>query len=71
MKATGSCYASPVNKAWHARNKMPNNPTLQQRIAWHKRHHRACACREIPKSLLEYREEEVRDQGTAKQAAPP
>jgi hypothetical protein len=43
-----------MNKDWHASNPMPKNPTLQQRIDWHREHQKHCACREIPKSLLPY-----------------
>ena len=46
-----------MNKTWHAKNRMPKNPTLKQRVDWHRRHRRVCACREIPKSLLKYFEE--------------
>lgn len=36
-----------INKEWHARHKMPKNPTGEQRIAWHVDHARNCGCREI------------------------
>jgi len=39
---------------WHLTHKMPKNPTLQQRIAWHTDHKKFCACRPIPKSLSTY-----------------
>jgi hypothetical protein len=41
-----------MNKDWHAAHPMPKNPTLQQRIDWHREHQKYCACREVPKSLL-------------------
>jgi hypothetical protein len=43
-----------MNKSWHEKNKMPPKATLQQRIAWHAKHQKHCACRKIPKSLLKY-----------------
>jgi hypothetical protein len=43
-----------MNKEWHAKNKMPERATLQERIEWHVRHQRFCACRAMPKSLLKY-----------------
>lgn len=39
---------------WHQKNKMPKNPTLQERLAWHREHQKHCGCREIPKSLEQY-----------------
>ncbi len=43
-----------MNKEWHAKNKMPERATLKERIAWHVRHQKFCACREMPKSLRKY-----------------
>lgn len=43
---------SKINKEWHAENKMPKRPTLDERIAWHSQHRKHCACREIPEKLL-------------------
>ena len=40
--------------AWHLANKMPNKPTLEQRVTWHKEHQRICGCRPIPKTLEKY-----------------
>jgi hypothetical protein len=40
-----------TNKAWHEQNRMPKNPTMQQRIEWHLAHAKACGCREIPQSI--------------------
>lgn len=48
-----------MNKTWHEKNRMPKNPTLNQRIAWHKKHRKACACREVPRSLLKYLDEKL------------
>lgn len=43
---------SRINKTWHQRNIMPKNPTLQQRIQWHRTHSEQCACRPVPEKLL-------------------
>lgn len=42
-----------INKEWHLKNKMPNNPTLDQRIAWHVDHARNCQCRKPEVKILE------------------
>lgn len=43
-----------INAAWHKKNKMPKNPTLQQRIDWHVRHQKNCGCRSgLPVKLKE------------------
>jgi hypothetical protein len=41
-----------LNAEWHKKNKMPKNPTLQQRIDWHIEHQKNCACRPgLPEKL--------------------
>jgi hypothetical protein len=40
-----------INGVWHGKNKMPKNPTAEQRIRWHLEHHKHCSCRPIPKKL--------------------
>ena len=45
-----------VNKAWHDRHRMPQNPSRAERVRWHAEHADACGCRPVPPSL----EEEVR-----------
>ena len=42
-----------INKEWHLKNKMPKNPTIEQRVKWHLAHEKQCKCRPIPKTLLE------------------
>jgi hypothetical protein len=37
----------PINAAWHRANRMPRNPSLDQRVAWHLEHARNCGCRAI------------------------
>jgi hypothetical protein len=47
-----------INKEWHLKNKMPKNPSLEERLKWHEEHARNCSCREMPlniKSELERR----------------
>jgi hypothetical protein len=39
------------NKDWHLTHRMPENPTLEQRVAWHLEHAEKCGCREIPANL--------------------
>jgi len=41
-----------LNKEWHEKNRMPKNPTLEQRMKWHLEHSNHCACRPIPGKLL-------------------
>jgi hypothetical protein len=36
-----------LNRVWHAANKMPRNPTLEQRIEWHLEHAKYCSCRKM------------------------
>lgn len=40
-----------INKEWHLKNKMPKNPTLEERINWHIEHSKHCSCREMPDSI--------------------
>lgn len=42
-----------LNKEWHEKNKMPKNPSLEQRIKWHLEHAKHCTCRPIPDKLLD------------------
>jgi hypothetical protein len=41
-----------INKAWHENNKMPKNPSDEQRISWHIAHAKNCACRQPSAKLL-------------------
>jgi hypothetical protein len=43
----------PLNKSWHEKNHMPKNARFEQRVQWHLAHQKHCACRPIPKKLLE------------------
>jgi hypothetical protein len=39
-------------RRWHEQNRMPKNPTAQQRVEWHLEHAQHCACRPIPAGVL-------------------
>jgi hypothetical protein len=41
----------PINRAWHERHRMPDRPTLEQRLAWHAEHQKQCAGRPVPAKL--------------------
>jgi uncharacterized protein YdeI (YjbR/CyaY-like superfamily) len=51
-------YGSMSNKKeardWHLTHPMPKNPSLTQRIKWHKEHQKYCTCRPIPENLKKY-----------------
>jgi hypothetical protein len=40
-----------LNRAWHAKHRMPAKATLDQRIQWHLDHREHCGCRPIPAKL--------------------
>jgi hypothetical protein len=40
-----------INKEWHEKNRMPKNPSTEQRIKWHIEHSKHCTCREMPPKL--------------------
>ena len=40
-----------INKEWHKKNKMPKNPSFEERVDWHKEHLKNCGCMPIPKRL--------------------
>lgn len=42
-----------INKEWHLANKMPKNPTLDERIEWHLSHSKNCECRKLEGKILE------------------
>ncbi|MCH6232852.1 hypothetical protein [Cognataquiflexum rubidum] len=42
-----------INKEWHEQHKMPKNPTIEQRMAWHLAHSKNCSCRKIDGKLAE------------------
>lgn len=45
---------SRINAEWHKKHRMPPNPTIDQRIAWHLEHLKNCKCRsDLPAGLME------------------
>jgi hypothetical protein len=40
-----------INATWHKANRMPKNPSEEQRLNWHIEHLKFCACR-LPSSRL-------------------
>lgn len=41
-----------LNAGWHKAHPMPKNATLDQRVRWHVAHAAACACREMPATVM-------------------
>ena len=41
-----------INKDWHLANRMPKNPSLDQRIKWHLEHAKNCQCHPIDEKIL-------------------
>lgn len=41
------------NTRWHARHRLPTNPTLDQRVQWHMEHARRCPCPSQDEDILE------------------
>jgi hypothetical protein len=44
---------SKINAAWHKKNKMPKNPTLDQRVELHLAHAKNCQCRPLGGKILD------------------
>ncbi len=42
-----------INATWHIAHKMPKNPTLDERVAWHLEHSQNCLCRPLGGKILE------------------
>lgn len=42
-----------INSEWHRANKMPKNPTFDQRMQWHAEHQKFCNCRTPSRELAE------------------
>lgn len=40
-----------INADWHRKNRMPKNPSMDERIKWHVSHKRNCNCRQMPESI--------------------
>ncbi|VVB74338.1 Uncharacterised protein [Candidatus Tiddalikarchaeum anstoanum] len=41
-----------INKEWHLKNKMPKNPSIEERFKWNLSHEENCSCMPIPAKLL-------------------
>lgn len=54
--------AKRLNAAWHEQHRMPARATLDQRIAWHEAHAKACGCRSMPASIVAALKEQGRRQ---------
>ncbi|MCL4474043.1 MAG: hypothetical protein M1539_01300 [Actinobacteria bacterium] len=46
-----------INKEWHLANKMPKNPTREERMLWHREHLKHCDCRSVTTELRKELEE--------------
>ncbi|HQF36288.1 MAG TPA: hypothetical protein PLL26_01435 [Candidatus Dojkabacteria bacterium] len=46
-----------INREWHLANKMPKNPTHQQRMKWHIEHNKNCQCYPISDKIRKEIEE--------------
>lgn len=46
-----------INREWHLANKMPKNPSEEERMKWHVEHAKNCTCREMPESMRKKIEE--------------
>lgn len=42
-----------INREWHLKNRMPTNPSFEERVQWHLEHQKNCSCRPIHQKLLE------------------
>lgn len=42
-----------LNADWHAKHKMPKNPSLDQRVKWHMEHARHCSCHPLSGKIQE------------------
>lgn len=42
-----------INSEWHSKNRLPEDPTLDQRVKWHIEHARHCSCRSVDEEILE------------------
>ena len=56
-----------MNAKWHEEHVMPRRATPEQRIAWHREHQRACACRPIPAKLRELMEGDAEPDASSSQ----
>ena len=55
-----------TNAEWHRAHPMPKNPTLEQRVEWHREHAAHCGCREMPASIRKLLDEAAARENHAK-----
>jgi len=53
LRPLGEYTLSMINAEWHKKNRMPKNPTLEERIKWHLAHSKNCTCRPLEGKILE------------------
>ena len=41
-----------INKEWHTKNRMPKNPSFEEKAHWHIEHQKNCKCRPIPEKFM-------------------
>lgn len=46
-----------INRDWHLKNKMPKNPSKEERLNWHIEHIKNCPCRKPTEKLAKEIEE--------------
>jgi histidinol phosphatase-like enzyme len=46
-----------INKEWHLKNKMPKNPSKEEKLKWHIEHSKNCNCRKPSEKLAQEIEE--------------
>ncbi len=49
-----------INRTWYEKHRMPKNPSIEERLTWHKEHQKYCQCRPIPEKLLKKMKERCR-----------
>ena len=42
-----------INAEWHLKNRLPEDPTLDQRVKWHIEHARHCSCGSLDEEILD------------------
>lgn len=52
-KALPKTNLMKINKDWHLANKMPKNPSLDQRVIWHLNHAKNCTCRPLGGKIMD------------------
>ncbi len=42
-----------MNREWHDQHRLSTGASLEERVQWHIEHAETCACRPVPRSVLE------------------